>query len=487
MQGEIKIIDLIKNTLVHSSGLMINKILNLAVKVISLKVLGLEILGIYTFITLIIPYYSYFFMGISYSLPRRIVALQSENKVKEINQHRSVINLFSLFISIILIIVFTAYMLFIYDEKNSDFTKINLILVFFTAIISEFTTLLNAHLKSIGSFAKIHKNAALVRIFSPIFSIVLIYQLGLNGLLLSALLVTIFSAIDLILFSIKQKTGILTISYFNQTILIKNIKLGVSMLFSKKLPDILYTIFLTFLGIGFKKDILGAFNFLGAMLGFTSQLLGAFYTIVERRIYVGKERLKSNIEYLLNLSFGNSIVFAIIMQSLIICLIGIIPIYFSELNESIYLLPLILLIFAIRNSIMITEYYINSYNLFSKRNFIAATIISIYLIILNIFSIHTLEYFIITHIVALLIYKIVTSLFLQKFFTNNSTILKILFGDILMALIISLFTFIIIILEFTITESILLALLSSTIILFVHMSNPKKSLKTLLLFLDKKL
>ena len=175
------------------------------------------------------------------------------------------------------------------------------------------------------------------------------------------------------------------------------------------------------------------------------------------------------------------------MQSLIICLIGIIPIYFSELNESIYLLPLILIIFAIRNSIMITEYYINSYNLFSKRNFIAATTISIYLIILNIFSIHTLEYFIITHIVALLIYKIVISLFLQKFFTNNSTILKILFGDILMALIISMFAFIVIIFGFTIIESILLALLSSTIILFVHMSNPKKSFKNLLLFLDKKL
>ena len=57
MQGQIKIVDLVKNSLIHSSGLMINKILNLAVKVISLKVLGLETLGIYAFITLIIPYY----------------------------------------------------------------------------------------------------------------------------------------------------------------------------------------------------------------------------------------------------------------------------------------------------------------------------------------------------------------------------------------------------------------------------------------------
>ena len=171
MQGQIKIVDLVKNSLIHSSGLMINKILNLAVKVISLKVLGLETLGIYAFITLIIPYYSYFFMGISYSLPRKIVALQSKNKVKEISQHRSSVNLFSLFISIMLSVVFIVYMIFIYDEQNSDFTAINLILVFFTAIISEFTTLLNSHLNSIGSFEKTHKNAALVRIFLPILSL----------------------------------------------------------------------------------------------------------------------------------------------------------------------------------------------------------------------------------------------------------------------------------------------------------------------------
>ena len=63
-------------------------------------------------------------------------------------------------------------MKFIYDEQNSDFTKINLILVFVTAIITEFTTLLNSHLKSIGNFAKIHSNAALVRIFTPILSII---------------------------------------------------------------------------------------------------------------------------------------------------------------------------------------------------------------------------------------------------------------------------------------------------------------------------
>ena len=483
--GEIKIVHLIKNTFIHSSGLIINNLLSLIAKVVYLKVLGLEILGIYTFLSLIIPYYSYFFIGISYSLPRRIANLQSLNKDERLAQHRSVVNIFSLFMSIILTLIFIIYMKFIYDEQNSDFTKINLILVFFTAIISEFTTLLNSHLKSIGNFAKIHKNAALVRIFSPILSIVLVYQLGLNGLLLSLLLISIVSAIDLTFFSIKQKTGILNINYFNKSLLIKDVKLGISMLFSRKLPDILYTIFLTYLGLSFTKETLGAFNFLASMLGMTSQVLGAFYTIVERRIYLGKEFLKSNIEYLTNLSFGNSIVFGIIMQSLIIFLISIIPLYFSELNFSIYLLPFILLIFTIRNSIKITEHYINSYNLFTSRNVLSVIAISTYLLILNIFSIDSLKYFIVIHASILFFYKIAISLFLQRFFINRTTILKILFGDLLTVSIISVFTFIVIIYEFKIIESILLASLCSTVLFFVHTNNPKKSFKDLLIFLDK--
>lgn len=483
--GEIKIVHLIKNTFIHSSGLIINNLLSLISKVVYLKVLGLEILGIYTFLSLMIPYYSYFFMGISYSLVRRIANLQSLNESERLAQHRSVVNIFSLFMSIMLTMIFIIYLKFIYDEQNSDFTKINLILVFVTAIITEFTTLLNSHLKSIGNFAKIHSNAALVRIFTPILSIILVYSLGLNGLLLSLLLISIFSAVDLTFFSIKQKTGVLNINYFNKSLLIKDLKLGISMLFSKKLPDMLYTVFLTYLGLSFTKETLGSFNFLATMLGITSQLLGAFYTIVERRIYLGKEFLKSNIEYLTNLSFGNSVIFGIIMQSLIIFLIIIIPLYFSELSDSIYLLPWILLIFTIRNSIKITEHYINSYNLFTSRNILSVIAISTYLVVLNIFSIDSLEHFIVVHAGILLFYKIVISLFLQRFFIKKTTILRILFGDLLMVTIICLFTFIIISYEFKIVESILLASLFSTFLFFVHTNNPKKSFKDLLVFLDK--
>ena len=236
---------------------------------------------------------------------------------------------------------------------------------------------------------------------------------------------------------------------------------------------------------GFTKETLGAFNFLASMLGMTTQFLGAFYTIIERRIYLGKELLKSNIEYLTNLSFGNSIVFGIITQSIIIFLISIIPLYFSELNGSIYLLPFILLIFTIRNSIKITELYINSYNLFINRNILSLIAISTYLIILNIFMIDSLENFVVIHASVLFSYKIIISLFLQRFFMNKSTILKILFGDILTVSIISIFTFIIIIYEFNIIESILLASLCSCFLFFVHTINPRKSLKDLLIFLDK--
>ena len=221
----------------------------------------------------------------------------------------------------------------------------------------------------------------------------------------------------------------------------------------------MYTIFLTFLGFSFKKEVLGAFNFFGTMFGFTSQLLGAFYTIVERRIYIGKERLKSNIDYLLNLAFGNSVTFGIIMISLIILILNLIPIYFTELTDYINLIPFILLIFTIRNSIMISEYYINSYNLFFKRNIIAVILSSIYLLILNITNFKSIESFIITHVGVLIFYKIVIILFLKEFFTNKISVVKILFGDLVMSIIVSIFAFVVIFLQLNIFESIFFALL----------------------------
>ena len=149
--------------------------------------------------------------------------------------------------------------------------------------------------------------------------------------------------------------------------------------------------------------------------------------------FILKERLKSNIDYLLNLALVIP-TFGIIMISLIILILNLIPIYFTELTDYINLIPFILLIFTIRNSIMISEYYINSYNLFFKRNIIAVILSSIYLLILNITNFKSIESFIITHGV-LIFYKIVIILFL-KIFTNKISVVKILFGDLVMSIIV---------------------------------------------------
>ena len=116
MQGQIKIRDLLKNGLFHSSGIFIGKALNFALKIVSLKLLGLELLGIFVFLNLIIQYYSYFFLGISYALPRKIPKLQAKKDFEEIAKYRSVTNLFHLFVHTLLF-TFLFYFLFIFLMK----------------------------------------------------------------------------------------------------------------------------------------------------------------------------------------------------------------------------------------------------------------------------------------------------------------------------------------------------------------------------------
>ena len=174
MQGQIQLKDLIKNTFLHSSGIFIGKILNFSLKIVALKYLGLDVLGIYIILNLLIPYYSYFFIGLSYSLPRIIPALQAKKEFEKISQNRSVINIFNIFVSTILTLAFIIFIIFFYKENDYDFSKMNLIIIFGTAFFTQISTLINSHLKSIGEFTKKTVNSALVRIFLPALSILLI-------------------------------------------------------------------------------------------------------------------------------------------------------------------------------------------------------------------------------------------------------------------------------------------------------------------------
>ena len=486
-QGQIKIVDLIRNTLFHSSGVLLGRILGVFSKIVSLKILGLEILGIYALLNLVIPYYSYFFLGTNYSLPKKIPELQSSKNNSEIDKTRSSVNLFSLIISISLIIAFFIYIIFFYDPQDSIFSIMNLSIVFLTAIVSQALTLVNSHFKSIGSFTKIHKNAAIVRVLSPALSIILVYLLGLNGLLLSALIINLGSLINIIHFANKKKANLFHINHASKDNFIQNTKLGISMLFSKKLSDILYTILITSIGINFSSGIVGGFTFLATMFGMINQILGAFYTIVERRIYLGIELGKSKIEQLINLSFGNSMIFGTLIYFLVLIVLSIIPIYFPELIDNIPIIPFIVLLFVINSEIMITDYYVNAYNLFKIRNIIAVLILIIYYILIQFFIEDNLEIFIIIYCISIKTYKILISLFLKKFYSKKAIFYKLFIGDIVMNLIVFLFPFLIIEYQIDIYYSLLLFIPFYSILLLVYFEYPTKLFKDLKYFLNQDL
>ena len=114
MTGETKLSDIRKNFSITFFGAFFGKISGFALKIVVAKVLGVEVLGIYFLLNLVISYYSYFFLGSSDILPREIPQLQVKKDDETIKKMRSIINLFSIFITLSLSTIFIIYILFLY-------------------------------------------------------------------------------------------------------------------------------------------------------------------------------------------------------------------------------------------------------------------------------------------------------------------------------------------------------------------------------------
>lgn len=488
MQGQIKIRDLLKNGLFHSSGIFIGKALNFALKIVSLKLLGLELLGIFVFLNLIIQYYSYFFLGISYALPRKIPKLQAKKDFEEIAKYRSVTNLFHLFVHTLLFTFFILFLIYFFDEDIYSFSRFNLCLVFLTAFFSQVATLINSHLKSIGEFTKKTVNSALVRIFFPIFSIILIYFYKLEGYFAAGLLINAVNAINLIWFCRSKNLQIFNFNFFSTSILKNNLSLGISMLVSKKFTDILFTILMTFLGLNFSKTTIGEIGFLTGLFNALSQLLGPYYLVVERRIYLLKEMstLKSN--DLMNLSFGNTILFCFLMNCFSVSMFFIVPIFFNELEKTLIIIPLLALLFSIKSSIQINDFFINAYEKFFNRNIIAFMILVLFTLISNSeIGDKQVNYFLIAYIFGLSIYKI--SMHFQSifFFKSKINIIKTMAGNFIAAFSTFLLPYFILLNDLNPLASISLFCLFIVMVLFVYFENPKTIIKKLYNFLNEDL
>ena len=488
MQGQINIKDLAKNSIFHSSGIFIGKAFNFALKIISLKILGLELLGIYVFLNLIIQYYSYLFFGISYALPRIIPTLQAKKNYSEIAKFRSVTNIFHLFVHSILFIFFIIFTKYFHSEDVYGFSKLNLCLVFLTAFFSQVATLINSHLKSIGEFTKKTVNSALVRVFFPILSITLIYFYELEGYFAAGLIINAINAINLISFCISKNLNIFNINYFSLRILRDNMMLGISMLVSKKYTDILFTIFMTFLGFNFSKAIVGEVGFLTSIFNSLSQLIGPYFLVAERRLYLLKEMAGLRSNDLVNLSFGNTMIFGLLMNFFSLSMFFLIPIFFNELEKSLMIIPLLAIMFSIKNSILINEFYINAFEKFFNRNFIALLVLIIFTYVLN-FEISgaQVNYFLLAYMIALSIYKIFMQIQSLSFFKTKANIIKTVLGDFLSVFLIFSLPYFMIQNDLNLFSSIVLFCLLMILTTLVYLENPKSLLKRLYNFLNRDL
>jgi hypothetical protein len=474
LSGEIKSSNIISNLKITSIGAFFGKISGFALKFIIAKFLGVEGLGLYVLLNLFIPYYSYFFLGASDILPREIPQLQVKKNDVAINKMRSIVNIYFVFISLFLTAVFISYMLFFYDQSVSKFDGLSLIFIFLTAVFSQFGTLLSKHIKSIGLFSKLYINESIIKIVSPLIAILFIVQYGLNGYLFSNLLFAFLNLSNFIYYNYKNELNLLQLHYFSWSSLRRNIKLGIAMFLNQNFNKGLFVILITYIGVKYSEQTVGEIGFIVMMLDAIRPLFKPYFSSAERIIYLTKESAKNKLTDLLNMSIMNTLLFGITIQLIAIFLKYLIPIFFIDFIPSIALIPILGMLFFLRNSITIVHFYLNSYRLYFSRNVLSITLILSFVLIarLPLFEIN-ITYLLTLFILTILIYKIGIHLFAIKIFKNIIPMIKLIFFDSLSAVVVFLSTFAIIGNQDFILTDIGIFIIFSVLLFILYLKKPR--------------
>ena len=446
MKGETKPLDIVKNFFIISVGTFIGKFSGLALKVIIARYLGVEVLGIYVLLNLIISYYSYSFLGIAYILPREIPRLQISNELEKINQTRSIINIFFLFMSLVLVLTFIIYLIFYHRGDISQFTTLNLILVFTTAFFNQFTTLITKHIKSLGIFSKLYINDSFIKIVSPLVAIVFIIQFGLNGFLFSNLLFAGLNFANFLHYNYTKQLKLLRVNYFNLGKFIDHISLGFSMFISQNSINIMYTLLFTYLGINFSLQTVGEIGFIISFFNVIVPLLKPYLAAAERIIYLKKATADSLIESIsekkrsifkdfFHLSIINGLLIGLGLQLVSTILKYSIPIFFKEFNGSIQFLPILGILFFVINSLILINYYLNAYHIYRSRNILAIISLVIYIVGLQLPIFSTDPIFLFTFFISVIAtYKILIHRLALNVFQESYTVFRIIFYEFTVAI-----------------------------------------------------
>ena len=477
MVAETKTHDIVKNLFISAAGNFLGRGSNFFLKIVAAKYLGVELLGIYYLLRVLVSYYSYLFLGLSYVLPTEIPKFQAKNNTEKIKDIRTNVNLYYLFIISITVISFLIYITFFFNESSSPFSTINLILIFITAIFNQITNLLSKHLKSIGSFTKLFINESFIRFLNPLSSIVLIIFFGLNGYLVSELIFLIINCLNLLYFSIKIKFDFFVFKNFNLSKLYNYTKTGISLFISQNGFNISYTLLITFIGINYSIEIVGQLAFIITMLNSIVPFLRPYFLALERKIYIKKELSGSQYIDLLNGSITNMIFFGFMIQAIIILLKYIIPIFFIEFQPAIQFLTIASIITILRNTVKINNYFLNAHHLFKFRNslLIIGAIIFIVLSKFLLLEISIFEY-LIAYLIINGIIKISLNLYSNVIFKNIYQTSKVILFDLIGIIIIGFITYIIQTTDYNLANDLILLFATPLFISIASFKNPKKIL-----------
>jgi len=281
--------ELLDLTIFMTSLALVGRVLSMPSGIIVAKVLGPVGLGSFAIINLIIKYLGYFDLGALKCIPRNATLAYGEDDYDRGDQIKDVVFTILVFATIIPLICL--WILYIFGIKFNH--NLNIIILSFISIIflsNKLNAYIKSSLKADGNFKLIANVDVIDKILTPVFSIIFVIYLGLNGLLCCLIIINIIKAIYL------QSTykNLRANFYFNFKKSVEQIRTGI-MLYSNGIGEsFLLSIGLIMIANYLSQNEVGIFAFaIGIIMSKKIPFAAPINMVIRRKVLFDKGKLNN--------------------------------------------------------------------------------------------------------------------------------------------------------------------------------------------------
>jgi len=341
-------------------GSIISQLLNIPNKLIAASILAPSGFGILTMINLIFRYSNFGLLGFTKTLARNIPILYGSNQLSKIQDLKA--NVLGSSIILLFINLLILYLLYYFDQLNIINNNFLIIIISLIIIFDRFGSYLKGYAKGENLLEEAAKLDFIIKVVSPIVFIIGVITYGLNGIIISFLLISILNA--LLYKSLLKDYVFKIIFHFSKMVQIG--KIGIPLFLNGLLETILLTINIILISKYLGVESVGIFGF-GTSIMFAKKIpfASGINNILSRRILVdfgkyGKSKIQVYKDYFQKYQIIYIFFHALFLGFIYLLLCYLVPIFLADFKESLIIMQYIMFGYIIYAGISLNKFFLNA-------------------------------------------------------------------------------------------------------------------------------